>query len=119
MIGIHYLEQGFSKEAERHFRQSIKNDPTTMAHAMIGLAYLAQDDRKKTDSHLRHVIRGPDRAPLRMVARAYGVMGVDELAIPYYERLIELDPTDLGARLDLAHLYALTLYDYEAAQREL
>src|SRR5207237_8142798 len=42
MIGLHYLEQGFSEEAERHFRQSIKNDDTTMQHAMLGLAYLAR-----------------------------------------------------------------------------
>jgi tetratricopeptide (TPR) repeat protein len=99
------VQQGRLDEAERQARQAL-SDPTTQAPAYSVLGTIRFQQKRFDDSigFFKKAIQLDDRllgAHLSL-AEAYTLRGKPALALPLYQHVLKLDPSNVAARLALA-----------------
>ncbi|MBI3978966.1 MAG: tetratricopeptide repeat protein [Chloroflexi bacterium] len=101
-IGSEYLKRGFQKEAEKLFKQALRFSRGPHIQASIALAYLHWGDPARAEPYLKKVLKGREPNVLTLVGQMLTDLGRVDEAVPYLERALELDPTNVMARAYLA-----------------
>ena len=117
-IGGLYLTAGYEKDAERLFRQALRLRPGPVTHMAIGLTCMRSGHRDAAHRHFKHVLKENDPLTLRVLGKMLNDLGREAEAVRYLERIVELEPSDARARLDLAWAYTFGLRSYDRAAAE-
>jgi tetratricopeptide (TPR) repeat protein len=111
-LGFVFFERGYFEQAEIYFRQAVKDDPSS-AEALYGLgsAYLQQQKKTEARESFQRVLQMHAYYP-GTLPNAWNNLGILEaregkidLAIPYFQRALQIDPEHVIALQNLGSAY--------------
>ncbi|HKY28629.1 MAG TPA: FG-GAP-like repeat-containing protein [Pyrinomonadaceae bacterium] len=108
-IGVALLEQFKHKEAADTFRRALQLEPTlTLARINLGIALFNLPDLPGAQKELQSIIASNPSAPqphylLGLIAK---LQNRPEDAISAFQRVLKIDPNDVGANINLGQIYA-------------
>ncbi len=108
-IGVALLEQFKHKEAVASFRQALQLDPKLhLARINLGIALFNLPDLSAAQKELQAATAALPSAPqppyvLGLIAKQ---QNQSEAAIAAFQRVLKIDPNDVGANVNLGQLYA-------------
>lgn len=117
--GLEYLRSGYDEEAIYEFGEALEENPNlTQAHNNLALALI-----RKThfDEAFRHLNWAEQLAPGMLVTQnlyglAYSSQGRFDLALQYFKRSTQIDPSHPAAYRYLVKIYGSILNDLPRAQ---
>jgi tetratricopeptide (TPR) repeat protein len=108
-IGIALLEQFKHKEAADAFRRALQLDPGLVtARINLGIALFNVPDLPAAQKELQAAIAAAPTAPQPhyVLGLAAKTQNRTEEAIAEFQRVLQIDPNDVGANVNLGQLYA-------------
>ena len=118
-VGRTYLEHGYTRDAEKLFREALRLYDAPVSRLSIGLAYFRVGELAKAQRYFKPILDGEEPLLQLVLGTLFIEAGRGREAIPYLERALALDPSSVRARLDLAWAYAHGERDYDRAEAEL
>src|SRR5215211_887222 len=108
-IGVALLEQFKPKEAADAFRRALQLDPSlTLARINLGIALFNMPDLPAAQKELQAAIAAAPSAPQPhyVLGLAAKTQNRPEEAIAEFQKVLHIDPNDVGANVNLGQLYA-------------
>ena len=108
-VGVALLEQFKHKEAAESFRRALQLEPTlTLARINLGIALFNLPDLPGAQKELQSIIASNPLAPqphyvLGLIAK---LQNRAEDAVPAFQRVLKIDPNDVGSNVNLGQIYA-------------
>ena len=108
-IGVALLEQFKHKEAADSFRRALQLDPSLVtARINLGIALFNIPDLPAAQKELQAAIIAAPAAPQPhyVLGLAAKTQNRSEEAIAEFQKVLQIDPNDVGANVNLGQLYA-------------
>jgi len=108
-IGVALLEQFKHKEAADAFRRALQLDPSlVLARINLGIALFNVPDLPAAQKELQAAIVAAPTAPQPhyVLGLAAKTQNRTEEAIAEFQKVLQIDPNDVGANVNLGQLYA-------------
>ena len=108
-IGVALLEQFKHKEAADAFRRALQLDPSlALARINLGIALFNMPDLPAAQKELQAAIVAAPTAPQPhyILGLAAKTQNRTEEAIAEFQKVLQIDPNDVGANVNLGQLYA-------------
>jgi len=108
-IGVALLEQFKHKEAADAFRRALQLDPSlALARINLGIALFNVPDLPAAQKELQAAVAAAPTAPQPhyLLGLAAKTQNRPEEAIAEFQKVLQIDPNDVGANVNLGQLYA-------------
>jgi len=108
LLGGLYMQENKLDDALRVYQQLVRNFPGSYAgHFFIGKIYVAKGDLKKAEKEFRHTIElnSDLEEPRFELLDLYKTMGKDKEFIRLYQEILEIDPQNIRAAMELGYYY--------------
>jgi len=108
-LGVALLEQYKYKDAADAFKRALQLDPElTLARINLGIALFNAPDLVAAQRELQAAITAAPSAPqpLYVLGLAAKTQNKPDEAIAYFQKVLRIDPNDVGANVNLGQLYA-------------
>jgi Flp pilus assembly protein TadD len=118
-VGVAQLEQFHQEEAAASFRKALELDPTlalARANLAIALLNLAKAEDARTEARAAAALLPGVPQPLYVIALASRALSDNVEAQKALRRVLEIDPQDVGARVNLAQVLIQERQFAEAAE---
>ena len=106
-VGVAQLEQFHQEDAVASFRKALELDPTlalARANLAIALLNLAKADEARTEARAAAALLPDAPQPIYVIALASRALSDSAEAQKALRRVLEIDPQDVGARVNLAQV---------------